>query len=351
AQKQEELIIGIAGIFQEVSTKYGVPFGDFPNPQKFAAIIKNWEIWKFPRLKPRQITAIDEMLEQGIPQLLEKVELKEDFTSSSNDEVGKRNWNPFSSINENDEDADAFDINNIGMRWIVSQQQKGIYDEKFFALETVQGKASGSQVKKIMQQTGLDNHILGKVWSLADLDKDGFMVKYLFAYIFIMIKKKKKKNLYMCIHIYNSEEFALCMYLLEEIKHGKTLPDQLSEEYIPPSFRKKQKQVKKNPFDASATNTSSTKNSQVSHVDKQDKKESHLDSNSKSLGSSHGPTKQESDNHNLSVKNSETSLMHEPDINDYNHEFIQTSKDTNKTEAGCSNSHTSEHELGEHGAS
>jgi len=220
----------MASIFQHVSTKHNVPLGDFPNPQRFASIIKNWEIWKFPQLKPEQIACIDEMLEKGVPRLLAKIEYKEDSINGA-----KLNWNPFNSNEGDDEDGMA----GIGVRWVITQQQKQIYDEKFFKLETNEGKASGGQVKQVMLQTGLNNQILGKVWGLCDLDKDGLM---------------------------NSEEFALCLFMLEQAKNGKPLPDQLPENYIPPSFRKKQKK-EKNPFDSTSNNTNGNKSPQTQTTD------------------------------------------------------------------------------------
>merc|ERR1712129_451386 len=59
-----------------VSTKNNVPMGDFPNPHKFASIMKNFEMWKFPALKPQEIQALDEVLSRGVPKLLEQVEEK-----------------------------------------------------------------------------------------------------------------------------------------------------------------------------------------------------------------------------------------------------------------------------------
>ena len=41
-KKQRELLHGMDGIFRNVSTKYNVPMGDFPNPQKFAMIMKSF---------------------------------------------------------------------------------------------------------------------------------------------------------------------------------------------------------------------------------------------------------------------------------------------------------------------
>jgi len=215
----------MASVFQHVSTKHNVPLGDFPNPQKFASIIKNWEIWKFPQLKPQQIIAIDEVLSTGIPRLLEKIELKDDTSPGS-----KLNWNPFSSEIGDYEDG----MQGIGTNWVISQQQKEIYDEKFFKLEISDGKAPGSKVKQLMLQSGLSKPVLGKVWSLSDLDKDGLM---------------------------NSEEFALCLFLLDEAKNGNALPDKLPDDYIPPSFRKKLlDQKKKNPFDIPNNNTTTNGN-------------------------------------------------------------------------------------------
>jgi len=95
-----------------------VPIGDFPNPQKFVEVIKNFEIWKFPQLKTEQITAIDEMLGLGIPKLLEEVETKRHANSNQDDMKNNTNWNPFEfSVQE-----DITGMN--GIRWIISQQKK-----------------------------------------------------------------------------------------------------------------------------------------------------------------------------------------------------------------------------------
>merc|ERR1712176_1620639 len=75
-KKQKELLNSMAQIFKQVSTKNNVPMGDFPNPHKFASIMKNFEMWKIPALKPQEIQALDEVLGRGVPKLLEQVEEK-----------------------------------------------------------------------------------------------------------------------------------------------------------------------------------------------------------------------------------------------------------------------------------
>merc|ERR1719162_2717531 len=59
-------------------------------------------------------------------------------------------------------------------------------------------------------QSQLGNEVLGKVWQFADVDKDGFMT---------------------------DQEFALCLFLLDSVKAGQTLPDILPIDHIPPRFR------------------------------------------------------------------------------------------------------------------
>ena len=94
--------------------------------------------------------------------------------------------------------------------WIITQNKKGEYDQKFYSLSLTNGKASGGQIKQIMMQSGLSNQVLGKIWQLSDIDKDGFM---------------------------NNDEFALCLFLIEHVKNGNSLPDTLPDNYIPPSYR------------------------------------------------------------------------------------------------------------------
>merc|ERR1712154_733167 len=155
-----ELLNSMAEIFKGVSTKNNVPMGDFPNPHKFASIMKNFEMWKFPALKPQEIRAIDEVLGRGVPKLLEQVEEKKN-------------------------------------------QQNEQENNPFF-------NGAGGQIKQIMMQSQLSNNVLGKIWQLADIDRDGVM---------------------------GDQEFALCCYLLEYAKDGKAIPTSLPDNFVPPQFR------------------------------------------------------------------------------------------------------------------
>merc|ERR1712129_222165 len=197
-KKQKELLLAMPEIFKSVSTKNNVPMGDFPNPHKFASIMKNFEMWKIPSLKPMEVQAIDEVLGRGVPKLLEQVEHRVEQKKQSNPFFGGDDNNPFDEMQ-------------LGKsQWVVSQTKKQEYDQRFYSLSLTWGKASGGQIKQVMMQSQLGNQVLGKVWQLADVDKDGFMT---------------------------DQEFALCLFLLDSVKAGQALPDTLPDDHIPPRFR------------------------------------------------------------------------------------------------------------------
>ena len=71
-KKQQKLIAGIAEIFREVQTKHDLPFGDFPNMERFQEKLQVQKFDKFPKFDPKTIAAIDTILSEDLPQLLEK---------------------------------------------------------------------------------------------------------------------------------------------------------------------------------------------------------------------------------------------------------------------------------------
>merc|ERR1719343_445987 len=95
--------------------------------------------------------------------------------------------------------------------WVVNSTDKSRYDMKFHALSLVRGKASGQQIMVEMQKSNLSRDTLKTIWELSDIDCDGKM---------------------------DSEEFALCMYLIEMVQNGNALPPTLPIRLVPPGKRK-----------------------------------------------------------------------------------------------------------------
>ena len=190
--------------------------------------MKNFEMWKFPTLKPQEVQAMDEVLGRGVPKLLEQVEHNVNEMKNADEN------NPFFSNDQNN----PFDTMAIGKsQWIVTQTQKQDYDQRFYSLSLTNGKASGGQIKQIMLQSQLSNAVLGKIWQLSDIDKDGNMT---------------------------DQEFALCCFLIDHVKKGNKLPDILPDDYIPPSYRaqimkqRMQQNQQQSSQQQNSTNTTST---------------------------------------------------------------------------------------------
>lgn len=95
------------------------------------------------------------------------------------------------------------------LEWVVGRD-KPTYDEIFYTLSPINGKVSGAAAKKEMVKSKLPNTVLGKIWKLADVDKDGLL---------------------------DDEEFALANHLIKIKLEGHELPAELPGHLVPPSKR------------------------------------------------------------------------------------------------------------------
>lgn len=203
-QKTQDKVLGnMKSMFEEVARKHNLPKGDFPNPTKFSQILQEFDIWKFPKLKVKDIEKIDAILSVGVAKLMENVSYVDKPRADPTGEGG--GFNPFAM----EETAVATSGGRDG--WVVNKTLKAKYDEQFFKLERAGGKALGGQIKMVMMKSGLSNDVLAEIWDFSDIDRDGKM---------------------------DMDEFALMLYLIDYVKQGNTLPkDELPLRFIPPSKR------------------------------------------------------------------------------------------------------------------
>jgi len=95
------------------------------------------------------------------------------------------------------------------IEWVVAKDRYK-HDEVFDKLNPIDGKITGAAAKQEMIKSKLPNNVLGKVWKLSDVDKDGML---------------------------DSDEFALAMHLITIKMDGHDLPTELPVHLIPPSKR------------------------------------------------------------------------------------------------------------------
>uniref|UniRef100_A0A8D3C8Y8 Epidermal growth factor receptor substrate 15-like 1 n=1 Tax=Scophthalmus maximus TaxID=52904 RepID=A0A8D3C8Y8_SCOMX len=166
--------------------------------------------------------------------------------------------------------------------WAVRPEEKGKFDGIFESLAPVNGLLSGDKVKPVLINSKLPLDVLGKVWDLSDIDKDGHLDKDEFAvhslnwvvpvsdrgrYDDIFLKTDadldgfvsglEVKEIFMqsglsqnvLAHIWaladtrqigklTREQFALAMHLIQQkVSKGIDPPQALTADMMPPSER------------------------------------------------------------------------------------------------------------------
>ncbi|XP_059725979.1 epidermal growth factor receptor substrate 15-like 1 isoform X4 [Haemorhous mexicanus] len=166
--------------------------------------------------------------------------------------------------------------------WAVRVEEKAKFDGIFESLLPVNGLLSGDKVKPVLMNSKLPLDILGRVWDLSDIDKDGHLDKDEFAVpavnwvvpvsekvrydeIFLktdtdmdgFVSGQEVKDIFMhsglsqnlLAHIWSladtrqmgklsKDQFALAMYLIQQkVSKGIDPPQVLTPDMIPPSDR------------------------------------------------------------------------------------------------------------------
>ncbi|XP_053325816.1 epidermal growth factor receptor substrate 15 [Spea bombifrons] len=95
--------------------------------------------------------------------------------------------------------------------WAVKVEEKTKYDAIFDSLNPVNGFLSGEKVKPVLLNSKLSVDVLGRVWELSDIDRDGLL---------------------------DRDEFAVAMFLVYSALEKEPVPMSLPSALVPPSKRK-----------------------------------------------------------------------------------------------------------------
>ncbi|KHJ47457.1 EF hand, partial [Trichuris suis] len=99
---------------------------------------------------------------------------------------------------------------NLSAPMLLQSEELKKYEDIFGSLNPVGGKLSGEQVKSVLFNSGLPVKVLGKIWELSDIDRDGYLDK---------------------------DEMCLALHLVYRALENDPVPDTLSQNMIPPSKR------------------------------------------------------------------------------------------------------------------
>ncbi|KAI1720662.1 cytoskeletal-regulatory complex EF hand domain-containing protein [Ditylenchus destructor] len=221
-KKKKELIQKLDKIFDQLQKEHNISPGDFPDVNKMREHLQNADFQKFNAIKPRLLEVVDNMLATDIARLMAQIPKEEAAISAATREEngGEKGVEP--SVRGGAFDAESEGATPFGFRkgegfdkgadeteWVVTRERQA-FDSQFNLLQPIDGKLSGRIAKEHMLKSKLPNSVLGKIWKLADVDKDGQL---------------------------DSDEFALASYLINLKLEGHELPIELPKHLIPPSKR------------------------------------------------------------------------------------------------------------------
>ncbi|ORE18845.1 3-hydroxyisobutyryl-CoA hydrolase [Rhizopus azygosporus] len=192
-KKQEALLNNLPAEFLKIQQKHHLPAGDFPNPERFKQNLAHYDMDKFKSLKEDLIERVDEALSTDLPQLMSQF-------PTANPELSQNERNPFQEpvVSRPGEIPPSY--------WHFDSIDKNSYAPSFFQLGPRDGKASGTEIKPVLMQSGLPTDQLAHIWRLADFDNDGYM---------------------------DLDEFSIAMHLIKAVQNGAQLPEKLPATLLP----------------------------------------------------------------------------------------------------------------------
>lgn len=213
-KKKEQLLKNLADVYMKIQKEHNISPGDFPPVMKFKEQLRKYDFSKFHPLRLKLIESLDRMLANDIPRLMGMIPAEAD--SNYGDQASVKGGafavshstnNPFASGA-----CQGLALGAETDNWVV-EEFKEEYDILFQSLGPKGGKINGAVAKREMVKSKLQNTVLGKIWTLSDIDRDGQLDK---------------------------DEFALAMYLIKvKLDDDDDLPDELPIHLIPPSKRVK----------------------------------------------------------------------------------------------------------------
>ncbi|KAK5967066.1 hypothetical protein GCK32_002135 [Trichostrongylus colubriformis] len=218
-KKKKELIQNLDKIFEQVQREHNISPGDFPDVNKMRDRLQTHDFTRFNPIKPKLLEIVDGMLASDIARLMaqipkEEAQITAASTTNGHVEQPTVKGGAFSQAQEAETPfgfgrGEGFDRGADEPEWVVSRERTDA-DATFDSLGPVDGFISGRVAKEHMVKSKLPNSVLGKIWKLADVDRDGQL---------------------------DADEFALANYLINLKLEGHELPVELPKHLIPPSKR------------------------------------------------------------------------------------------------------------------
>eukprot|EP00611_Tribonema_gayanum_P021406 TRINITY_DN4107_c0_g1_i1.p1 TRINITY_DN4107_c0_g1~~TRINITY_DN4107_c0_g1_i1.p1 ORF type:complete len:617 (+),score=239.25 TRINITY_DN4107_c0_g1_i1:132-1853(+) len=250
---QRKLMQDMGSVFRAVMKQYNLAPGDFPDLETFRSKCEELSFAKFPKLKPKMLQDLDEVLSQDIPRLMEMLPTSDvrtraerevasllhapgplqfgggggggqgspppplaHATSLSALSAARTSVPQWQSSKASSESQGMGVPNPFGgsvaeepLPWALEEEAHYNVD-KFNSLGPQGGLLAATAARGPLMETGLSTDMLRVIWDLSDMDKDGAL---------------------------DLAEYTVAMHLCAAAKAGDPVPSALPAELVPPDKR------------------------------------------------------------------------------------------------------------------
>jgi EH domain-containing protein 3/EH domain-containing protein 1 len=158
AAKQEKLVKNLHVEFTAVQRQHGLPVGDFPEFERYQERLRSFDFDQIPRLSNRAMQALQTALTRDLPGLMEQ------FPQQPLLGINKV-ANPFTG-----ELAGYTGSCDLSYTAIDHEAHRRLY---LLLADPRTGLVDGVQARLLLSESRLPEQELGRIWALADHDRDG----------------------------------------------------------------------------------------------------------------------------------------------------------------------------------
>lgn len=184
--QSRKMISSLSTVYQAIAKEHQLALGDFPDPKMMQEKLANLDFTRFAKIDKKKMERLEWMLSVDCPRLLQMLPGEVSQISQLEGVGGSTSASPFAVLKING----MSEISVYQSQWLVAPSPEE-YRSAFIELgPNSVGKISGQKAKTKMVQSKLPSNALHKIWSLADIDRDGALTLYEFALAMHFIKMK-----------------------------------------------------------------------------------------------------------------------------------------------------------------